>query len=180
MRLLYRLRVPLFAIALAALTLAPAQPAGGHDRSRIVASVTDVQFFDGPTEACPGAIFRVDFALVSQRGKPIARGMNCVESLVGCEPFFVGCRQTVRLTVTLTFASHGTLTAAMTIREAFLSDTVVFERGKGKITGGTGDFVGATGTVRTRGTVEFTDAGAVADMRMVIRLRDRGEGEEHG
>lgn len=140
--------------------------ADGSDRSRIVFSAENVV---DASASCSGALFGLSFDMVSPAGDLLGSGRSCVHSIDGCFPFVPGCRQTVRSTFHLDFG-RGTLTAPMRLREVWPTETSFRQRGKGKITGGTGDFAGVRGRVKGGGAGAFTDQGLVADLVYVLRL----------
>lgn len=149
-----------------ALTAGSAQANGG-DGSTIVFGVQNV---GDASAACPGAWFGLSFDMVSPDGGLLGTGRTCVESIVGCFPFVVGCEQTVRATFILDFAG-GSLTVPMRLHELFVTDSSLTQRGMGRIAAGTGDFADARGRLKGGGTATFTEQGVVADLVYVVRLK---------
>jgi hypothetical protein len=134
-------------------------------RSRIVFGVENV---GDASAACGDALFGLSFDMVSRRGVPLGSGRTCVHSFDGCS-FAAGCRATLRATFTLDFA-RGSLTAAMVLREVWPTDFSFIQRGKGRITVGTGAFEDARGRVKGGGTGVFTDQGVDPDLVYVVHL----------
>jgi hypothetical protein len=151
-------------VSVFALTAGAAR-ADGDERSRIVFRVENV---GDASAACGDALFGLSFDMVSRRGVPLGSGMTCVHSFDGCS-FAAGCRATLGATFTLDFA-HGSLTAAMALREIWPTNFSFIQRGKGPITGGTGEFEDARGRVKGGGTGVFTDRGVDPDLVYVVRL----------
>jgi hypothetical protein len=146
--------------------------ADDDERSRIVFRAENVRDATG----CGNALFGLSFDMVSLRGVPLGTGTTCVHSFDGCS-FAAGCRARVRATFTLEFR-RGSLTAAMVLREVWPSDFSFIQRGKGRITGGTGEFEDARGRVKGGGTGVFTDQGADLDLVYVVHLTEDGEDDD--
>jgi hypothetical protein len=144
---------------------AGAARADDDERSRIVFGVENVA---DASAACGDALFGLSFDIVSRRGVLLGSGRTCVHSFDGCS-FAAGCRATLRATFTLDFA-RGSLTAAVVLREVWPTDFSFIQRGRGRITGGTGTFEDARGRVKGGGTGVFTDQGVDADLVYVVHL----------
>ena len=164
-----------------AVFLIPGAASAHDDDSRIVTRVGELTFIEPPAPLsadCAGALFQVDYGLLDRHGRQVGTGHHCVVSFApGCEQPFAGCRQTVRARVTVTFAGRGSVAADVTVDEVFLSENVVLERGRGAIDSGTGEFANASGVIKSVGTLTFSDTAAVADMKVIVRLRDH---DDHG
>jgi hypothetical protein len=135
------------------------------ERSRIVFSAENI---GEASAACPGALFGLSFDMVSLRGEPLGTGRTCVHSFDGCS-FAAGCHARMRTTFTLDFA-QGSLTASVRLREVWSTDFSFVQRGKGRITAGTGEFTGARGWIKGGGTGAFTDQGLDADLVYVVHV----------
>src|SRR4051794_1954802 len=142
--------------AVACALSASVQPAGARAGQRHVI-VFAVQNLGDGSAACPGALFGLSFDLAAPSGAVLGHGVSCVESQTGCQ-FAAGCRDRVRTTFVLDL-SGGSITARMVLREAWPTDSLVLQRGKGRITSGTGDFTGARGSIVGGGAVQFGDTG---------------------
>jgi hypothetical protein len=123
-------------------------------------------FFLGPG---PGCLFRVDFGLTSDAGQPVGFGRQCVQSQtpVPCPTF---CDVVVgRLTLNL---AGGKIEADWTISETFSPDfTTVTQVLAGTVTGGTGLYGDAAGTVSGGGVVIFNRDGTLTtDLEIVVTL----------
>jgi hypothetical protein len=118
--------------------------------------------------ACEDALFGLSFDMVSLDGEPLGTGISCVQSFRGCADE-AGCRGKLEATMTFDFA-RGSVTAAVLLREVWLTDASLVQRAKGRIVGGTGAFAGARGRVAGGGTVSF-ETGEL-DLVYVIRLKD--------
>jgi hypothetical protein len=158
----------LVGLACASALSAAAARAGDDERSTIAFRVQNV--VDATT--CSNALFGLSFDIVSRRGVPLGTGTSCVHSFDGCS-FAAGCRATMRATFTLDFR-RGSITASVVLREVWPTDLSLIQRGKGRVTAGTGEFEGARGRVKGGGTAVFTDQGIDPDLVYVVRL----EGED--
>jgi hypothetical protein len=148
-----------------ALTTVPAA-AAGRERS---ATVVDLVPSGDASAACPDALFGIAFDVTSLAGRPLGQGRSCVASIQGCDPFAPNCRQTVRATFTLDLP-RGSLTAPMTLRELWPSETSFVQVGHGTITAGTGDYKGVTGHIDGGGAGSFTEQGFEGRLLYLIRL----------
>jgi hypothetical protein len=154
-------------IAALACGLAPAAaPALASDRT----IPFEVRLADREVACADSGLFGIPFDLVSLRGKPLGTGQSCVHSIVGCDPLVPFCRQKVDATFTLAFA-RGTVTAPMTLHEVLPTDSLTIQRGKGRISAGTGAFARARGSVEGGGFLEFTATGVNSAVFYVVRLK---------
>jgi hypothetical protein len=159
-------------LAAVASALVPSAAQAHHgDRSTIAFRVQNLG--DATSSCAPQDLFGISFDMVSLAGSPLGSGRSCVHSIDGCFPFTRFCRQTVRSTFTLAFP-RGSLTAPMNLREILPTETSFIQRGKGKITAGTGDFAGARGRVKGGGAGAFTDQGFVGEIVYAVVLKGRG------
>ena len=135
----------------------------------------DVQLDFGRAPACAvDDQFGLAFDMVSPGGALLGTGQSCVHSVDDrCEPFTPFCRVTSDATFTLDFGG-GSVTARMKLREVKPTESSLVQRGKGKITSGTGEFAGAHGDVDGGGTIEFTELGPVTDVVYAVRLNGTG------
>ena len=115
-------------------------------------------------------LFRIPFDMASLGGKPLGTGQSCVHSIVGCDPLVPFCHQTVDATFTLAFA-RGTVTAPMTLHEVLPTESLTLQRGKGRISSGTGAYARARGSVEGGGFLEFTETGVDSALFYVVRLK---------
>jgi hypothetical protein len=123
-------------------------------------------FFLGPS---PGCLFRVDFGLTSAAGQPVGFGRQCVQSQTPtpCPTF---CDVVVgHLTLSL---AGGKLEADWTISETFSPDfTTVTQTLAGTVTGGTGLYDDAAGTLSGGGLIIFNPDGTLTtDLEIVLTL----------
>jgi hypothetical protein len=154
-------------IVAAALAGTPAAARTDHDPQRIVVGIPSVGF--GGAEGC---LFVLEFPLVSRAGAQVGEGMGCITAFAASEcpdGAVPGCRETVLSTLTFDFAGRGSLTAPSTFEQIWLSESSVAFSSKGRITSATGEFSGAKGTLKGRGTIDF--ATLEADARYVVRLK---------
>jgi len=112
--------------------------------------------FQNPTDDCPYGV--ATFDLADESNHSVGAGTACFKSLEGCDPFVPGCRDTASAVFTLSLEG-GSITAPVTLRELALSYQTLLQVGSGKISGGTGNFAGATGLIQGGGTVFFDDSG---------------------
>ena len=157
-------KLVLAAVVVAALT-AGAGSAAAADGARgqtLAFAVADVQP-GPPTADCP--LFTLTFRLVPFGGGPAGTGFSCVQSMVGCDPFVVGCTQIVHAIFTLNLAA-GSITADMRLRETFIAENRATTLDLGRITSGTGAYAGATGFLVGGGLITFTPTGI--DARIVL------------
>jgi hypothetical protein len=156
-------------VAVAAVVLAAGSAqAHGPDRSTIAFTIQNV---GDATSACSESLFGLSFDMVSPAGALLGTGRSCVHSIDdGCAVFAVGCRQIVRATFTLDFG-RGSLTVPMKLREVFVTESSLTQRGTGKIAAGTGAFSEARGRLKGGGTVAFTEQGIAADLIYVVHLK---------
>ena len=133
----------------------------------IVTKIANLQF--GATiEACD-PFAGITFDLESPAGTQIGQGTGCITGDVSeCPDGPVpGCHETVYSTLTFTLNGRGTLVAPSTFQQVDLTNGLPF-RSTGAITSGTGEFVGAAGTVRGQGVIFFdgtTNATYVVSIR---------------
>ena len=121
-----------------------------------------------------GDRFGLAFDMASPSGTPLGTGESCVHaSDDGCAPFTPFCRVRRDATFTLRFA-RGTVTARMTVREVMPTESTFIQRGKGRITSGTGEFADASGQIDGGGVIEFTDLGPATSVFYAVRLKQRG------
>jgi hypothetical protein len=151
--------------ALLAPFAAPAQP--DPQRTVTVVKIEDV-VFTGPTTDCLDV---AAFPLLSAAGERLGSGTACLKGGdFACFPIpFAGCRQTTLSTFTFNLPG-GSITAPMTLKEVFTSESSLVQVGRGNIVGGTGAFVGATGRVRGGGPIRFTAEGIEANLAYVVRV----------
>jgi hypothetical protein len=141
-------------LAVLASVLASSAPAGAAHRQAIAFSIQNV---GDAFAACPGALFGFSFDMIAPDGAPLGSGRSCVTSQTGCS--FTGrCRDTARATFVLDLPS-GSVTARMVLRETWPTDSLVLQRGNGRVTSGTGGYVGATGRIVGGGAIQFTESG---------------------
>jgi hypothetical protein len=151
---------------------AGAARADDDERSSIVFRAENVR----DATACVDALFGLSFDMVSLRGVLLGTGTTCVHSFDGCS-FAAGCRARIRATFTLEFG-RGSLTAAMMLREVWPTDVSFAQRGKGRITAGTGEFEDVRGRVRGGGTGVFTDQGVDPDLVYVVHLTENDDDDD--
>jgi len=152
----------------AALGASVAPAASPQRNNDIVGQLGTPTFVFPPTQCGQGTIFEVDFPIFSVTGDTLGTGRSCVYGWAGdpCPDFApVGCQQETLSIFTFTFGT-GSITASMTLHETFIAGGIV-ENAKGQITGGTGAYAGASGTVQYNGTFKF--AGGVR-FTLVVRL----------
>lgn len=144
-------RLTLLALLALCISLGVVGTAQAHQRQVIEFGFTNFGFVEDDP-ACPGG--KVTFDMVSLDGAALGNGISCVLAIKGCSPFFVGCKQKVTAILTFSFA-EGSVTVDGRLREQFISDSSLRQRAQGNVTGGTGAFAGARGTLRGHGTVDF-------------------------
>lgn len=154
-------------LATCVLAVGSAQAKPGSGDRKIVAAVQDIGF-EPPTAACE--LGTITFSLVGLDGRPKGTGVSCIHSIVGCDPFFVGCQATALVDFTLTFA-QGSITAPVVIKEVWRTETTVAQRVKGRISSGTGAFTDARGSIKCRGGLQFTETGVIPNLICVVRVR---------
>src|SRR5687767_7482554 len=98
------------------------------DNSKESYGIGNVQF--GGAEGC---LFVISFTLLAPDGTTAGTGESCVRSLVGCDPFFDGCRQTAEATQTFTLPGRGTITADVTLNERLFADGRLEQKARGRI-----------------------------------------------
>ncbi len=141
----------------------------GADR-KIVVAIEDVGFLE-PTGACE--LGTITFALVARGNSPSGSGTSCIHVIDGCS-FAAGCRATVFADFTFTFP-QGSVTAPMVLKEVWPTNTFVRQRAKGRISSGTGAFAGARGSIKCRGTIDFSVG---ADPDVVCTVRTKGHADD--
>jgi hypothetical protein len=148
-------------VLLAALTSAVAITAAAQaapSNQVITGTFQDVSF-GLPTAACPsGTLFEVDFSLVSPRGGDLGTGISCVRGWDGApcpDTAPAGCHQTTLATFVFSLAG-GSVIAPMELDETVVSGGGVVQHGHGSISGGTGAYAGAGGTIDDSGILSFT------------------------
>jgi hypothetical protein len=151
--------------ALLAPFAAQAQP--DPQRTATVVKIHDV-VFTGPTSDCLDV---AAFPVLSPTGEPLGNGTACLTGGdFACFPIpFAGCRQTTLSTFTFNLPS-GSITASMTLKEVFTSESSLVQIGSGNVVGGTGVFAGATGRVHGGGPISFTAEGIDANLTYVVRV----------
>lgn len=151
--------------ALLAPFAAQAQP--NSERTVTVVKIQEV-VFTGPTSDCLDV---AEFPLLSSSGERIGSGTACLEGGdFSCFPTpFAGCRQTTLSTFTFNLPG-GSITAAMTLREIFTSESSLVQVGRGNVVGGTEAFEGATGSVQGGGPIRFMAEGIQANLTYVVRV----------
>ena len=153
-----------FALALPG-GLAWADDDGGD--GKIVVAVDEIIGFEPGTAECEEGI--ITFSLVPRDSGPGGIGTSCIHSTAGCT-FAAGCRATIDADFTFTFA-QGSLTAPMVLKEVWPTDTFVRQRARGRISSGTGAFTGARGSIKCRGSIEFTETGVIPDLVCTVRTK---------
>lgn len=113
-----------------------------------------------------------EFPLRSATGAPLGHGTACITGGdFSCFPVpFAGCRQTTYSTFEFALPD-GSVSAPMTLREVFRSESSLIQVGSGPITGGTGRYADATGRIVGAGTVTFTDVGFEGRLVYVVDSR---------
>jgi hypothetical protein len=134
--------------------------------ARLEVIVFTVHNLGDASAECGG--FGLSFDMVAPGGSLLGGGVSCIQSFEGCE-FAAGCHATVSATFTLTFEA-GTLTAPVVLNEAWPRDSIAMQVDHGTISSGTGEFVGATGSIDCYGTVRFTATDVIPRLTCVVRL----------
>jgi hypothetical protein len=126
--------------------------AQAHNPSKHVIEFGFTNFGFAEDPACPGGL--ISFDMLSLTGEPLGSGTSCVQSIEGCDPFVIGCKQKLRAILTFMF-SEGSVTVDATLRERFISDAALEQRARGKVTSGTGVYADTRGRLRGEGTLDF-------------------------
>jgi hypothetical protein len=146
-----RIRRLMIALVIALCVSASAGTAQAHQPKHVIEfGFTNFGFAEDP--ACPGGL--ITFSVLSLSGEALGSGTSCVQSINGCEPFAVGCKQNVHAILTFTF-SEGSVTVDTTLKERFISETALEQRARGQVTSGTGAYAGASGRLHGEGTLDF-------------------------
>jgi hypothetical protein len=163
-----RLLVALALVVLVAVGTVSTTDAARRAPTVITGTFEDVSF-NLPSAACPATtLFEADFSLVSPAGKQLGTGVSCVQGFAGdpCpDPAPIGCRETVLAIFVFTFAD-GSITAPVQLDETNVPDGVV-QHSRGQITGGTGVYAGAGGTVQHVGLLGFTTPGRLTFIAVI-------------
>jgi hypothetical protein len=149
---------------------ADARVENGNRQPKVL--VFTVQNLGDGSASCPAPpfLFGLSFDMSSPGGGQLGSGVSCVQSIdppEGCAS--AGCRDTVHAVFTLALRG-GTLTAQMVLHETYLTDTTVLQIDHGTITAGTGNFVGAGGSIGCAGTVTFTPTSVIPKLGCVVRV----------
>jgi hypothetical protein len=67
--------------------------------------------------------------------------------------------------------ARGTVTAPMTLHEVLPTESLTLQRGKGRVSAGTGAYARARGSVEGGGFLEFTATGVESALFYVVRLK---------
>ncbi len=147
----------LLAGLLCLLALSAGSAQAGKDQLQPIAF--GVEFTDDPV-ACP--VFGLAFDMLGPKHSVLGTGQSCIAGIEdGCLPFFVGCKVVIDATLTLRIPGRGTLTVPVVLTEFFFTPTRFIQIGVGTITGGTGEFAGASGTLTGGGIAAFNEFGGV-------------------
>jgi hypothetical protein len=121
--------------------------------------------FTEPSEACPGGL--ITFDIISPAGAPLGTGSSCIQSIAGCDPFFVGCRQTAKAIFTFALTGRDPIVVAATVNEVVLDDDPFTLRQftRGTVVNGSGHLIGA-------GTATFTAEGIQSTLVYVLILTE--------
>jgi hypothetical protein len=153
-----------------ALAAGSAQADVDHANKKIVVAVDEIGFLE-PTAACE--LGTITFALVPRASRPHGSGASCIHRIDGCS-FAAGCRATVFADFTFSFP-QGSVTAPMLLKEVWPTATFVRQRARGRISSGTGAFAGARGSIKCRGTIDFSVG---ADPDVVCTVRTKGHDDD--
>jgi hypothetical protein len=164
--------VVLAVMAVLAGVASSAASAGAREAQRQVVAFS-VQNLGDASAACPDALFGLSFDMVGPDGSTLGSGRSCVRSQTGCE-FAAGCKARVRATFVLDLAC-GSITARVTLRETWPTDSLLIQRAEGSIVSGTGALAGARGSLEGAGVVQFSDTGATPLLVYLVRA-NRGCG----
>jgi hypothetical protein len=156
------------ASVMAVLMAGPAQGSGGGRSTLAVSLVPD---FTLPT-SCPEERFGLGLRVDSLAGRPLGTGQTCIATPDGCDPFVAFCRQTVRSTLTLDLA-RGSLTVPLRLVEILPSLSSFIQAGRGEVSGGTGVYATAKGSVAGGGAGSFDEQGVFSG-RLVYVAELRG------
>jgi hypothetical protein len=114
----------------------------------------------------------LEFPLLSAAGAPLGDGRGCITGGdFSCFPVpYAGCRQTTYSTFEFNLPD-GSVSAPMTLRELFLSESSLVQVGSGPIGGGTGVYSDASGRIAGGGLLRLTDEGFEGRAIYVVRAR---------
>jgi hypothetical protein len=120
--------------------------------------------FQEASDACPGGI--ATFDIVSPGGAQLGTGSSCILSFMGCEPFRVGCHQTVETIFTFRLSGRSPIIVAAKLHEVVLDDDpfTLAQRAHGSV-------VNRKGHLRGGGTLTFTAEGIESTLVYVLRLK---------
>jgi hypothetical protein len=161
MRRILSASIAVVALLMLALSTATAQAA---TRQIVVMKFENIGFAE-PTQACP--VFIITFDIVSPDGSPLGTGSSCIQSFVGCDPFFVGCRQRAETIFTFALSGRDPIVVAATVNEIVLDDDpfTLAHFTRGTVVNGTGQLIGA-------GTIVFTAEGIQSNLVYVLILTE--------
>jgi len=149
--------------AVAALSAGPAQGGNPIQQGEIRAKV-EAPVFLGPTPACPA--LRAHTKLVSEAGPVIGSSTFCVASATFDE---ATATQTQTGTLTLHVPGGEIVTHAVIVDD--FSVYPIVQTISGMVEGGSGHYLGATGTLSGGGTIVFDQNGRpVPDSTLVVDL----------
>jgi hypothetical protein len=158
-----------FALLAAAVLLAVGTTAGSASavaKQEIAMTFSNISF-GSASEACPGGL--ITFHIASPEGAQLGTGSSCIQSFKGCDPFAVGCHQTVIAIFTFNLAG-GPVVVLAKLHEVVLDDDpfTVAQRGHGTVLSGDGQLKG-------EGTISFGPGGIVSTLVYVLRLGTEGD-----
>jgi hypothetical protein len=110
--------------------------------------------FSAPVSCSEDEIgFGLDIQSLS--GRPLGTGQTCAR-IAGCDPFVPFCRKVAHARFRFDLA-RGSLTARATLLEVWPTESSFIQLGQGQVTGRTGGYAGATGSLTGGGTGSFDD-----------------------
>lgn len=145
----------LLALLCAMAALVAATPAHSAEKGAIVVRVTSVEFLPPAGDCLFGAVSPL---------QPIRGSAGTLEVCI--KTFNLGCNgrcQTLTGTATWSFPT-GQIFTEIRIVEFFLDESTTVALWSGRITGGTGEYAGATGALRGGGRIVFGPAGPEPDL----------------
>ena len=155
----------MFLLVVVVLATAGAAQAGNPIQSPpLVVRIADLPTFLVATPRCPAE--RSHAQLLAPDGHQLGTSLLCVQTAI-----FDDSTATFTETGTLTlYVPGGKLETAVTIVDDFTGFPVLTQTLAGRVTGASGIYLGATGSITGGGTILFTADGPVPDLTFTVAL----------